>query len=198
MGKTPDNGRDDANRRPQGASAAMRDLKDWFIREVLPLESALMQFLRQNWRDKADIADLRQDVYVRVFEAAQKQIPDTAKPFVLTTARNLLIDRVRRERVIAIETMADLETLGAASNEVSVDRALIARDALAKLQAALDKLPPQCREAILLRKVEGLSRGEIAERMGVTERTVNRHIAEGMRALADMLYSEAADLRRKS
>jgi hypothetical protein len=34
--------------------------------------------------------------------------------------------------------------------------------------------------------------------MGVTERTVNRHIAEGMRALADMLYSEAADLRRKS
>src|SRR6185437_16325728 len=79
MGKMPYNGRDDANRRPQGASAAMRDLKDWFIREVLPLESALMQFLRQNWRDKADIADLRQDVYVRVFEAAQKQIPDTAK-----------------------------------------------------------------------------------------------------------------------
>ena len=62
MGKMPDNGRDDANRRPQGASAAMRDLKDWFIREVLPLESALMQFLRQNWRDKADIADLRQVV----------------------------------------------------------------------------------------------------------------------------------------
>jgi len=46
--------------------------------------------------------------------------------------------------------------------------------------------------------VEGLSRGEIAQRIGVTERTVNRHISEGMRALADMLYSEAADLRRKS
>jgi RNA polymerase sigma-70 factor (ECF subfamily) len=198
MGMTPDNGREDANRRPQGASAAMRDLKAWFIREVLPLESALMQFLRQNWRDKADIADLRQDVYVRVFEAASRQIPETAKPFVLTTARNLLIDRVRRERVIPIETMADLEALGAASTEISADRALIARDTLASLQAALDKLPPQCRQAILLRKVDGLSRREIAERMGVTERTVNRHIAEGMRALADLLYSEASELRRKS
>ena len=198
MGKISDNDRDDANRRSQGASAAMRDLKAWFIREVLPLEAALMQFLRQNWRDKTDIADLRQDVYVRVFEAAAKQIPETAKPFVLTTARNLLIDRVRRERVIPIETMADLEVLGAASTEISADRALIARDALAKLQAALDKLPPQCRQAILLRKVDGLSRREIAERMGVTERTVNRHIAEGMRVLADMLYSETADLRRKS
>lgn len=117
---------------------------------------------------------------------------------MLTTARNLLIDRVRRERVVPIETMADLEVLGAVSNEVGADRALIAHDALAKLQAALDKLPAHCREAILLRKVDGLSRREIAERMGVTERTVNRHIAEGMRALADMLYSEAAELRRKS
>ncbi len=198
MGKTPDNGRDDATRRPQGASAAMRDLKAWFIREVLPLEAALMQFLRQNWRDKADIADLRQDVYLRVYEAARKQIPEAAKPFVLTTARNLLVDRVRRERVIPIETVADLEALGVASADVGADRTIIARDALAKLQAALDKLPPQCRQAILLRKVDGLSRGEIAERMGVTERTVNRHIAEGMRSLADLLYSEAAELRRKS
>ena len=56
-----------------------------------------MQFLRHNWRNKADIADLRQEVYVRVYEAARKQIPDPAKPFVFTTARNLLIDRVRRE-----------------------------------------------------------------------------------------------------
>lgn len=198
MGKTPDNGRDDATWRPQGASAAMRDLKAWFIREVLPLEAVLMQFLRQNWRDKADIADLRQDVYLRVYEAARKQIPDAAKPFVLTTARNLLVDRVRRERVIPIETVADLEALGVASADVGADRTIIARDALAKLQAALDKLPPQCRQAILLRKVDGLSRGEIAERMGVTERTVNRHIAEGMRSLADLLYSEAAELRRKS
>ncbi len=198
MGMTPDNGRDDAIRRSQGASAAMRELKTWFIREVLPLEAALMQFLRQNWRDKAEIADLRQDVYVRVFEAASKQIPDAAKPFVLTTARNLMIDRMRRERVVPIETMADLDALGAASSDVGADRALIARDALVRLQAALDRLPPQCRQAIILRKVDGLSRREIAQRMDVTERTVNRHIAEGMRALADMLYSDAADLRRKS
>ena len=197
MADTPDNNRDIANAQGR-ASVNLREVKEWFVREVLPLESALIHFLHHNWRNQADIDDLLQEVYMRLTAAAQKEIPAQTKAFVFSTARNLLIDRVRRERVIPIETMADLETLGAASNEVSVDRALIARDALAKLQAALDKLPPQCREAILLRKVEGLSRGEIAQRMGVTERTVNRHIAEGMRALADMLYSEAAELRRKS
>ena len=45
-----------------------------------------MLFLRQNCRNKAEIADLRQEVYMRIYESALKQIPDLAKPFVLTTA----------------------------------------------------------------------------------------------------------------
>jgi len=170
----------------------------WFIREVLPLETTLMLFLRQNCRNKDEIADLRQDVYMRVYEAALKQIPEFAKPFVLTTARNLLIDRVRQERVIPIEMVTDLEALGVASDQAGPDRVVLARDALRRLQAALDQLPPRCRQAMILRKVEGLSRREIALRMDIAEFTVNRHLTEGMRALADILYSDHADFRRKA
>src|SRR5690242_7107039 len=72
----------------------------WFIREVLPLEAALMQFLRRCVRNESDAADLRQDVYVRVYEAAQKQIPHPVRPFLMTTARNLVVDRVRRQQVV--------------------------------------------------------------------------------------------------
>ena len=165
----------------------------WFMREVLPIEATLMLFLRQNWRNKAEIADLRQEVYMRVYEAALKEIPEQAKPFVLTTARNLLVDRVRKERVIPFEIVTDLEALGVASEQVGPERAIMARDALRRLQSALDLLPPRCREAVILRKIEGLSRREIAARMGIAEFTVNRHLTEGMRALADILFSEPQD-----
>jgi RNA polymerase sigma-70 factor (ECF subfamily) len=180
-----------------GTEMIVSDADDWFMREVLPLEATLMLYLRQNWRQKADIADLRQEVYMRVYEAAQKEIPEQAKAFVLTTARNMLIDRVRAERVIPIDVVNDLEALGVASDLPGPDHAILARDALRRLQAALDHLPTREREAIVYRKLDGLSRRDIATRMGVSEFTVKTHITRGMRALADALFSERLDLRKK-
>ena len=176
-----------------GAGVDTRDLKMWFVCEVLPLEPSLMQFLRHSWHYKEDIADLRQDIYVRVYEAAQKQIPRPAKPFVFAIARNLLIDRFRRERIIPIEGVADLETIAVAADEPGPDRNAIARDELRRLQAAMDRLPPRCRQAVILRQVDGLSRREIALRMGISEKTVKCHLNDGAGMLIDILHGERAD-----
>ncbi len=164
------------------------DLEAWFVREILPLESALMQFLQHNWRNEADIADLRQDVYERVCEAAQERFPDHAKAFLFKTARNLLVDRVRRSQVVPIDVTSDFEALGIAWDAPGPDRSVIARDELRRLQTALDRLPPRCREAVVLGKLEGLSGKEIAARMGVNESTVSIHLANGIRALVDAVY----------
>ncbi|HEY4126049.1 MAG TPA: RNA polymerase sigma factor [Rhizomicrobium sp.] len=164
------------------------DLETWFVREVLPLEAALTQFLRRSWRNASDIPDLLQEVYMRVCEAAQKQIPVPAKPFVFAVARNLIIDHVRREHVVSIESIADPDELDAALDQPGPDRSAIARDELRRLESALDRLPPRSREAMVMKKVEGLSRREIALRMGVSEKTVKWHLNEAVRALADILY----------
>lgn len=156
-----------------------------------------MQFLQHNWRNKSDIADLRQDIYVRVFDAAKKEIPTRTRQFVFATARNLLINRIRDESVVPIEAVADLDALAIAKDEPGPDRSAAARDELRHLQSALEKLPPRCREAVILGRIEALPRKEIAARMGVTEDTVTEHIAKGMRALADTLYGAPADLRRQ-
>ena len=180
--------RDDALSRPQSGPMTASELEAWFVREVLPLEAQLVQFLRRSWRNTSDIPDLLQEVYMRVCEAAQKQVPVPAKPFVFTVARNLVIDHVRREHVVSIESVSDPDAVETAAEDPGPDRSAIARDELRRLEDALDRLPPRSREAMVMKKVDGLSRKEIAQRMGVTEKTVKWHLNEAVRALADILY----------
>ncbi|HVT25721.1 MAG TPA: RNA polymerase sigma factor [Rhizomicrobium sp.] len=197
MGDTPENGRETADlRRSTGMSE--EGLNGWFVREVLPLEAALMQFLRRSWPNKSDIDDLAQEVYARVYESAREKIPQPVKPFVFTIARNLLIDRVRHEQVVPIEAVADLETLGVAVDAPGPDRNVMAQDELRRLQAALEKLPPRCREVVVLGRIEGLSGKEISQRLGIGASTVSEHLATGMNALADLLFGDEAELGRKS
>jgi RNA polymerase sigma factor (sigma-70 family) len=180
-----------------GAPVPAAEVNAWFVREVLPLEAALLQFLRRHWRNENDTADLRQEIYARVYEAAQKQIPRLAKPFVFKTAHNLLIDHVRHEHVIPIDTMANVDALDVAIDQPGTDRIIIAREELHRLQVALGQLPRRCRETIVLRKIEGLSLREIAVRMGITESTVEQHLTKSLRALANSLYGKPSRPWRK-
>lgn len=163
------------------------DLDDWFVREVLPLEGALMRYLRRNWRDATELPDLRQEVYVRLYEAARKGLPDAVSPFLFATARNLLIDRARRAQIVSIETWADLEVSELVADDLSPERHASGRSELQLLQEALDGLPARCREVVQLRKIDGMSQREVAAHMGIQEDTVEKQIAKGMRALADAL-----------
>ena len=178
------------------AVMTVAEVQAWFVREVLPLEAVLMQFLRRGARNAADAEDLRQEVYVRLCEVAQREIPHPTRPFVFTVARNLLIDRARREQIVSIEAVADLETLNVAIDEAGPDRNAIARDELRRLQTALDKLPRRFRAAVVMRKIQGLSRREIATQLGIAEKTVERHLTEGVRALANMFFG-SEDIGRR-
>jgi len=196
MAEWSDSNREGAGRR-SGVDERSSEAMKWFLREVLPLEAVLVQFLRHNWRDESDIEDLLHDTYVRVYEGVLKQIPENAKAFVFTTVRNLLIDRVRARNVVPIEAVADLETLTAAIETPGPDRDLAARDELRRLRDAIDRLPRHCRDVVIMRRIEGLSRGETAARMGVAPLTVSAYLTEAMNALADLFYGEPIDPRRK-
>ncbi len=195
MAKTTDMDRDRAETRNSGVRMSTPELRAWFVREVVPLEPVLMQYLQHNWRNRSDIVDLRQEVYMRVFEAARVQIPERTRQFVFTTARNHLIDRVLHEQIVPIEAVADLEALEVAKDAPDPERSTIAREELRRLQTALDSLPPRCREAVILRKIENFSVHEVAQRMGVSENTVKMHLTNGVRVLTEALYGPNPALR---
>ncbi len=176
----------------------LSDLDAWFVSEVLPMEAALTRFLRRNWRDDAEVPDLRQDVYVRIYESASKSMPDQVKPFVFATARNLLIDRARRAQIVSIEIIADLDALDFSADELTPERHAAGRGELRLLQTALDALPSKCRRVIEMRKIDGLSQREVATQLGITEDTVERQVSRGVRALADALLSGGVQLDTKA
>jgi RNA polymerase sigma factor (sigma-70 family) len=196
MASISDNGRESGDLHNHGAALAAPDVNAWFVREVLPLEAGLKRFLRYGWHNDSDLEDMCQDVFVRTYEAARTQIPRPAKPFVFSIARNLLINRLRREQIVSMEAVADLEEFGIPSDEPGPDRTLIARQELKRLRAALERLPQRWRDAVVMRKIDGLSRQEIAARMGLAESTVAQHLASGIDALVEEFHSERADQRR--
>jgi RNA polymerase sigma factor (sigma-70 family) len=165
-----------------------RDL--WFVREVLPLEAALSRFLKRHWRNESEISDLRQEVYVRVYEASRNGAPYYVRQFLFSTARNLMVDLLRREQVVSIETVSDLEALNVETEQIGPEREVIARDELKRLQVALESLPPRCREIVRLRKVQGMSQREVARQLGIVEDVVEHQVMKGIRLLATALYGE--------
>jgi RNA polymerase sigma-70 factor (ECF subfamily) len=162
-------------------------LDKWFVQEVLPLEPMLTGFLRRNCREADDIVDLRQDVYVRVYEAAEAGPLENTKAFVFAVARNLLIDRARHSQVAAIVAVAPSGDLPDYVDELCPERHAMGRQDIESLQQAFSDLPPRCREVVELRKIAGLSQRDVATRLGITEGTVEKQIAKGIQFLSATL-----------
>src|SRR5258707_1540663 len=141
-------------------------LKEWFCREVLPLERALSAFIRRNWRDAADVVDLRQDIYERVLLGARNGLPAQAGKFVYTVARNHLINRAKRARIVSFDVVVDLDAISG-NDVLDPERQLLAREELRRIQLGLAKLPPRGRDVVLLRKIRGLSTRETAAALGL-------------------------------
>jgi RNA polymerase sigma factor (sigma-70 family) len=166
----------------------------WFAREVLAHEAALIRYLLRLWPNREEVHDLRQDIYVRVYESARKQRPVSAKAFLFSTARHLLVDHARHGRVVMIDSGGGLQELelNVLVDEVTPERHMNARQELKLLARAFRRLPPKGREVIWLRRVDELSQKEVAERLNISERTVETHMKRAMQVVADTLYSRRA------
>lgn len=171
-------------------------LDAWFCREVLPLEPALMGYIRRNWRVSEDVFDLTHDVYALALGGARNGLPDRTRAYVFTIARNHLTQQARRARIVSFELVADLENLEPEADVEGAERHLTARDELRRAQAGLDQLPPRCREIVRLRKVEGLTTREAADRLGVGIDAIEQQLTKGMRALTDFMLGGSGRIVR--
>jgi RNA polymerase sigma factor (sigma-70 family) len=173
---------------PKERSCTGESLDAWFVREVLSHETALVRYLMRTWFARDEIHDLRQETYLRVYEAAAKVRPHSARAFLFTTARHLITDRLRRKRIVSIESGWDFEALDVLVDEISPERRAGADQELSFLARAFDLLPPRCRQVVWMRRVEDRSQKEVAAQLGIGEAMVEKHVAKAMRRLTDALF----------
>lgn len=168
-------------------------IEEWFVREVLVHEPALNRYLTHHSSNAADVPDLRQEVYIRVLEAAEKSRPTSPRQFMFTVARNLLVDLARRNRIVPIDLLQESDVSNVLVDEISSERRTGSFDDLKRLVDAFERLPERCREVVWMRKIEDVAQKDIAARLKIAEGTVEAHLVRGMRLLAQLFHDCQAD-----
>lgn len=137
-----------------------------------------------------EIEDIVQDTYVRVSQA--KDISRIKRPesFMYKTARNLALDHLKRAETRLTSSVIDVdELIPSGMDAQGVDQTLqtvVSDEEFAGFCDAVRYLPEQCRRSFVLRKVYGFTQKEIASAMSISESTVEKHIAQGVKRT--MLY----------
>lgn len=169
----------------------LREVDRWFIDEVLPFEARYLAMARRfSARSAAggdEAADLVHDVYARVLASEGWRFIDDPRAYVLTMIRNLGIQKIRRARIVVMETLAGAE--GALSDSETPDpfEQVSGRQRLGLALDALKALPPRCREVVELRRLHDLSSRDIARRLGLSLSTVEKRLARGMVLMAQAI-----------
>jgi RNA polymerase sigma-70 factor (ECF subfamily) len=169
---------------PEGESAARRQ---WFREQILPLEPRLRLYVRHLRRGNADVDDLVHDTLIRAITTQNWREVGRPWAFLRSIARNLLIDSLRRQKVVTIELTGDWDSNAFADDAPGPEAELLARDDLKRLGEAIAALPPQQRKVFIMRKVQDLNIPTIADRLGLSVSTVEKHLVRALRACAHKL-----------
>lgn len=115
-----------------------------------------------------------------LYTAAQRKVADKAQFWKM--ARR---DHEREHKGDGDQALLDVYRQTASPSQVA-----LGREALERIEAAFDALPPDYREAVLLHRILGLSRAEVAERMGKTEDSVRHLLFRGLAQLSRRLGTD--------
>jgi len=153
----------------------------WFSEEVQPHEPALRAYLHRKFPTLADVDDLVQESYLRLIQTRVQGSLRSARGFLFTAARNTALDIFRRRRTASLDAIVEFEELRVLDNKPDVAEIVSRDEELVLLTEAIESLPKVCRQILKLRKIYGLSHKEIAEKLGISERTVNVQICKGVK-----------------
>jgi RNA polymerase sigma factor (sigma-70 family) len=158
----------------------------------------LLNFLTRRVGNRDLAADLTQESFARVYSVAGARPVMEPRALLYTTARNLLTDHHRRSTVrgaVAFDPVDPERDEHAGPDTHQPEVILDGRQRLQRLEQTLAALPPRAREAFVLAKIDGLSRAEVAQTMGVSVKTVESHLEVAMRACAQALPGRASSRR---
>lgn len=145
----------------------------------------LLKFLMRR-TDRSGAEDLLHEVWINLRERGDSDSWREPRAVLFATAANLATDAYRRRLVEQrISDKGWLAEPGGASASPEAQLEVVSE--LERLEAVLASLPSQCREAFLLNRFEALTHAEIAARLGVSTKSVQRYIERALRQCVEAL-----------
>jgi RNA polymerase sigma-70 factor (ECF subfamily) len=162
---------------------------------VRRFESLLMPHLAAGYnlarwltRNEHDAQDLVQDAYLRAFRAFDGYRGGNPRAWLLAIVRNTCFAWLRQQRSHPVDSPPDDDPDELADDPAAGPEAQVLRHADSQiLRGALEELPVEFREAVILRELEGLSYKEIADVVGAPLGTVMSRLSRGRRQLEQVI-----------
>jgi RNA polymerase sigma factor (sigma-70 family) len=129
---------------------------------------------------RQEAEDVVQDAYLHLLQKGAAAALEHPRAYLFRIAANLAIDAIRKTKTRLRYADDEIEflsfALANAAPEAAIERAFEIR----RFQTCLAELPPRCSEVFLLNLIDGLTHAEIAKRLGISVRTVDRHIVKAL------------------
>jgi len=169
-----------------------------FEEVVLPHLDAAFNYARWLTKSEADAEDVVQDAYVRALRFFSSLRSDDARSWLLTIVRNTWYGRFPRATAANQTTVYDDMTHDRPDESLDPEALVLQRQAVEKVQRAVQELPADFREVIVLRELEGLSYKEIAAVVGIPIGTVMSRLARARERLQAILGPSVTPLEEPS
>jgi RNA polymerase sigma factor (sigma-70 family) len=142
--------------------------------------ASLKRFIWRFLRNRLDVEDVAQEAFLRAYAVERNRPITQPKSFLFRIAKHVALSTLDRKARQITDYIEDVDHSAIACDDSSPEEELRAQQVLGLHCEAIAALRPQCRRAYLLRKVHGLSHKEIAEHLGLTVSTVEKHLIKAL------------------
>lgn len=157
----------------------------WLLDHVIPHEPMLRAWLQGSFGRQVEVDDIVQEAYRRLLAARATGTVVSPRAFLFQAARNLALNVVRHQACCRPAPFAESALAGLVDGAAGVSESVARAEDVQLLVRAIQTLPERCRQVFTLRKIYGLSQREIAERLGISENTVEVQAALGIRKCSE-------------
>jgi len=150
---------------------------------------ALRRYLGRYFSRSQDVEDTLQEVFVRAYAMEARRPILLPRAYLFRVAKHVALNEIARRKNSATDSVEDFEQPDVIGSDTQpgVEQTVDGRRRLALFANAVAALPSQCRKVLVLKKIEGLSQREIADRLGIAEGTVEKHLAKALLLTRDFM-----------
>ena len=156
-------------------------------------ESRLRGYLLRLTDTSEEVDDICQEALLRSLEAAKRTTVRNPSPFLFGIARNIVRRRFERKSRSLVDLVADFTPDDHVGDGRSLDDIMDEQERLARYDEAIARLPPKCRRVFVLAKVYGYTHREISEMLNIAVKTVENHVATGLKRCGEALARDERD-----